>query len=175
MSDTVRETVSESEANTVLVDVNRLIESFKSVHMATLNSKGNPETSYTPFVLEDDTFYIFISSLASHTINIKRHPILSLFFIENEEDANSIFSRRRVSLECQARLIQSDTEISQNILDIFRTTHGATVDLLRTLSDFQLFSLKPASANFIKGFGQAYILQGEGLKEVRKIVVNKQV
>ena len=159
---------SKIDTASILEEAEDLISQFKTVQLATINHQGNPEASYTPYIREAGRYYIFISGLASHTNNILAHPVLSLFFIQNEDDTKNIFARRRLTLECTASPISRENEQWNALLDQFQDEHGATVYVLRSLADFQLFELKPTLGSYVKGFGQAYILEGEGLKEVRQ-------
>jgi len=163
-----KHTLSKNDTLSVLEDAEGLIKQFKTVQLATINPYGNPEASYSPYIRCAGRYYIFISGLASHTTNILKHPTLSLFFIQNEGDAKNVFSRQRLTLECDAKAIPRESDQRSSILDAFRDEHGPTIDLLRSLVDFQLFELTPKSGNYVKGFGQAFLLEGEGLKEVRQ-------
>jgi heme oxygenase (biliverdin-IX-beta and delta-forming) len=156
------------DAESILEETECLISQFKTVQLATVNDQGNPEASYTPYIRDAGRYYIFISGLASHTNNLLAHPVLSLFFIQNEDDAKNIFARRRLTLECMASPISRKNEQWNALLDQFQDEHGSTVYVLRSLADFQLFELKPTLGNYVKGFGQAYILEGEDLKKVRQ-------
>ncbi len=156
------------DAEAILEEAEHLISQFKTVQLATLNPQGNPEASYTPYVRVSGRYYIFISGLASHTANILHHPRLSLFFIQNEQDAKNLFARKRLTLDCDARPIAREHSQWRELMDAFQSWHGPTVELLRTLPDFQLFELIPKAGNYVKGFGQAFILEGDNLKEVRQ-------
>ena len=169
MSNSKQSKPEEVNACEILEEAERLITQFKTVQMATLNPLGNPEASYTPYIRHSGDYYIFVSGLASHTNNICQHPVLSLFFVQNEAEAKNLFARKRMTIECTGVLIERNNEQWGEILDQFQNEHGATVELLRTLPDFTLFKLSPISATFIKGFGQAFKLAGEGLKNVTQV------
>lgn len=160
--------IGASESEVILEETESLIRQFRSVQLATLNAQGNPEASYAPYIRRSGCYYIFISGLASHTANILQHPALSLFFIQNEAEAKNVFSRQRLTLECVANVVSMESDQRNKILDAFSEVHGATVDLLRSLPDFQLFELTVKRGNYVKGFGQAFTMEGEGLKHVRK-------
>ncbi len=162
-------TLEEMSALEILQEAERLMAQFKTVQMATLNSLGNPEASYTPYIKHSGDYYIFVSRLASHTNNIAQHPTLSLFFVQNEAEAKNLFARKRMTLECRGIAIEREDSHWNEILDLFQRKHGTTVELLRTLPDFILFKLSPMSATFIKGFGQAFKLEGEGLRNVSQV------
>ena len=159
---------SKTDTANILDEAESLINQFKTVQLATINSLGNPEASYTPYIRESGRYYIFISKLASHTNNMLVHPILSLFFIQNEGEAKNLFARRRLALECSATPLSRESTEWGPLLDKFREAQGPTVDLLRSLADFQLFELKPIKGNYVKGFGQAFLLEGKDLNEVRQ-------
>ena len=152
----------------ILKETEDLISQFKTVQLATVNNHGNPEASYAPYIRCSGCFYIFISHLASHTNNILAHPAISLFFIQSESEARNLFARRRLTFQCTASTILRDHEQWNPLLDKFRDEQGATIDVLRSLSDFQLFKLKPTIGNYVKGFGQAFILEGDVLNKVRQ-------
>ena len=147
-------------------NINALIESRKSLLIASLNESNLPEISATPFLKIGCHFYIFISELAAHTQNIKLKPKISLMLIEDEQDTHNTFARKRLSYECTASLIESESPDWQSILEKFEEKQGKTVSLLKQLPDFLLFELKAISGNYIEGFGKAYRLSGKGLSQV---------
>lgn len=154
----------------ILDEINTFIASLKSVQMATLNPDKQAEISYTPFLRQEtqflNQFYIFISELALHTQNLIQHPELSLLFIEDEQKSKNIFARKRLILKCQCSLVDRNSEHWQQTLIDFEKVQGKTVSLLKTLPDFHLFELKATKGSYIKGFGQAFLLSGEGLNMV---------
>ncbi|MFD2232064.1 HugZ family protein [Alkalimarinus sediminis] len=160
---------AEFNSTEIMQEIEDLITQFKTVQMATLNSLGNPEASYTPYIRSDGEYFIFISSLASHTENICQHPTLSLFFVQDEGQTKNLFARKRLTIECTAEMIKRDGTEWTEILDLFQEEHGATVGLLRTLPDFKLFKLSPVSATFIKGFGQAFKLEGDEFNSISQL------
>lgn len=147
-------------------NINALIESRKSFIIASLNESNLPEISATPFIKVGLHFYIFISELASHTQNIKLKPKLSVMLIEDEQDTNNTFARKRLSYECTASLVERDNRDWQIILNKLEQKQGKTVSLLKQLPDFHLFELRAISGNYIEGFGKAYRLSGEDLSQI---------
>lgn len=146
-----------------------LRDSFQTLLMATVTPDGEPEASYTPYLFTQGRFYIFVSGLSSHTTNLQDTGKVSLLFIEDERDVRNLFARRRLSYQCTATPISREDARWTTLLDQFQERHGATVGLLRQLPDFVLFELKPVRGSFVKGFGQAYALEGEHLDQVRQI------
>lgn len=153
-------------SDTIPDNITALIESRKSVLIASLNKDNLPEISATPFVKIGLSFYIFISELASHTQNITLNPQLSVMLIEDEQDTKNAFARKRLSYKCTASLIEKGSQDWQTALDQFEEKQGKTIRLLKQLPDFHLFELNIVSGNYIEGFGKAYRLFGEGLKQI---------
>lgn len=148
----------------------QLLESAKTLQLATLDASGEPSISYAPFVRDDEGhFYIFISGLASHTQEVLQHPVVAVMVIADEQDARQIFARTRATYRCAAEVVAREMAIYPQILDAMEERFGNVVSLLRGLGDFVMFRLTPQSGRFVMGFGQAFVLAGEGLREVQHI------
>jgi len=147
----------------IIQECNDLIDGCKSLMMSTLNDDNQPHISYTPFVRINNDLYIFISDLASHTKHLEMQPHVSVMLIEDEQISKQIFARTRGIYECKANFIARDDDKWESILKQFHERFGGIVSTLRALSDFKLFCLTPEQGTFVKGFGQAYRLEGEHL------------
>ncbi len=144
-------------------------DQFNTVQMATVDSEGNPDASYAVYVFHNNAYYVYISELAKHTGNLMHSAKVSLIFIENEEQAQNLFARQRMTLKCNATEIERNTEDFELILDIFGQRFGDIISMLRSLTDFHLFRIEPQSGTYVRGFAQAYHLYGEGLRKIRHI------
>ncbi len=139
----------------------------RSVVLATTDSEGLPDASYAP-CLEDAEghVYIFVSGLARHTQNLLTIGRVSVLFIEDEGETANVFALRRVTLDCSAEPIPRDHPDWVGVLDGLAERQGKLVETLRGLADFQLFRLTPRSATYVRGLGQTFRFEGEGLKQV---------
>ncbi len=149
-------------------------QSVQTLQLSTLTAEGKPNASYSPFVVDDlGNFYIFVSQLASHTQNLLSNPQASILLIQDEVEARQIFARRRISYQCDVEIVEKDTiesfALLDTTLDTMEQRFGNVVEVLRTLPDFILFRLKPYQGQYVKGFGKAYKLVGEGLLELEHI------
>lgn len=151
-------------SDVIQANIDSLTASRKTLMLATLNPNREAEISVTPFIKQGLNFYIFISELANHTQNIKTHPELSIMLIEDEQDTQNCFARKRLSYQCLAHEIPRTEANWVEVINEFEAQLGKTVSLLKTLPDFHLFELKALSGNYVQGFGQAYSLSGEQLK-----------
>jgi putative heme iron utilization protein len=142
-------------------------QSVKTLQLSTLTATGKPNASYSPFVTDEQgSFFIFVSQLASHTQDLLTNPKASILLIQDEVEARQIFARQRISYQCGVEIINEESNEYIPMLDAMQKRFGNVVDLLRTLPDFILFRLTPCEGQYVKGFGKAYKLVGEGLLEL---------
>ena len=145
-------------------------QSVKSLQLSTLTSEGKPNASYSPFVVDEQgNFYIFVSQLASHTQDLLVNPQASILLVQDEVETRQIFARRRISYQCDVEILERNNTDYLAMLDAMEKRFGNVMELLRTLPDFILFRLKPYQGQYVKGFGKAYKLIGEGLLELEHI------
>ncbi len=151
-------------------EVQNLIEKQLSVELSTVSREQIPAVSYAPFVADRNlSFYVFLSDLAIHTSNIKNNANVSVMVIEDEQTSSNLFARERLILECIAARHERDSEEFKEWIPKYRERFGAIVDTLVQLADFNLYSLKPNSGVYVKGFGQAYRITGNALEEIEHI------
>ena len=143
---------------------------FKTLQMATASAAGEPETSYAPFVrIADNHFYVCVSDLAAHTGHLAATGRASVLLIEDESAASQLFARRRLVFECGAEQVERDTARWRTVMDLFERKFGEVMELIRPLADFRLFALVPRHGTFVKGFGQAFRINGPALDALRRV------
>lgn len=152
--------MSERQTEDLSTSIEALISHTRSLEMATVDTQGLPDISYTPFIYHEQHFYLLISALAPHTSNLKNNPKLSVMLIEDESQCSNIFARTRLTLNCHANFIARDATGWETCVEEFEARHGKTAALLRTLPDFSLVKCALAEGRFIRGFGQAYSFCG---------------
>jgi len=140
---------------------------FQSLHLATCNADGEPEASYAAYVEHQGCYYVYTSELSAHTANLAARGRCSALFIESEAQAKHLFARRRLTLQCAAAECPRGSAEFDLILDQFVVQFGGFMAMLRKLTDFHLYRLRPLSGAYVAGFAQAYTLGGEGLSEIR--------
>lgn len=152
-----------------LKDYLALRDRVGSAQLATLGNEQKPEASHAPLVWHEGSCYLFLSELASHTQNLKRNAALGLLLVEDEAAARNPFARRRISLQGSATLVARDSEEFEPVLDAFRRRFGKVMEMIEPLPDFRLFRVDLNGGRFIRGFGQAYELTGQGYETLRHI------
>ena len=149
---------------------NNFKQSVKTLQLSTLTVEGKPNASYSPFVVDKQgNFYIFVSQLAGHTQDLLANQQASILLIQDEADTRQIFARRRISYQCDVESVSDESSDYLPMLNALEERFGNVVELLRTLPDFILFKLRPYKGQYVKGFGKAYKLVGDGLLELEHI------
>ena len=146
------------------------LKKYHSLQLSTIGKNGRPESSYAPFVADQNNqFYIYISALASHTKNLLHDSRAGVMFIEPEEQAENIFARKRLTFNCDAEILVRESQDWVRIMSLFDDIAGELMQTLRMLSDFQMIRLKPNSGLFVKGFGKAYEISGEKMDQLSHV------
>ncbi len=138
---------------------------FKTVLLATSSTNGFPDVSYSPCVLNDSgDIYIFVSELARHTHHLLTNPVASLMFIADESTSRNQFARKRLTLQAEVIELDRNTTEGAKMMKGFSVRFGKTIQVLKMLPDFHLLRLKILTGNYIRGFGQAYVVEGPSLE-----------
>ena len=156
-----------TESNTDLQsDVSALVNRFKTVLMATSTEDGVPEISYSPYVNVSGKLHVFLSDLALHTGNLKANPQASLFFIENEADAEKLHARKRVTFRARAELVDRSSDnfglLAHNTLNQHRDKRRRRA----APPHFGESKTHAHSAVVEKGFADAHTLDCDGFPAV---------
>lgn len=144
-------------------EVLALIDSRRSLQLATVCENGSPYASYAPFARGDDCLYVLLSDIAVHGLNLARDARASVLLIEDECEAAELFARVRVNYRMRATEITTDDIEWERGVSLLEARHGERSRHLSGLADFRLFRLNPVGGRYIKGFGRAYDLEGDTL------------
>ncbi len=139
------------------VNYKRLLQQQQTLLISSVNRQLEPESSYSPYIRDENgVFYIYVSELAQHTENMLLNNKASILFIQTEDSSDNIFARERAVFQCHVSEVEKHSLQYNQYLDLLHKKFGETVALLRSLGDFRLLALKPASGKYIAGFGKAY-------------------
>jgi putative heme iron utilization protein len=146
------------------MDYMEFISKFKSLLIAT-SSDNIPHSSYSTFVIHENSFYILISAIAKHSKNLKKNPNASVMFIEDESSSTNIFARTRVSVDTNVEVLEKDSDEYKQILELY--TQKFDKEMVNTLIslDFNIYRLKPKKLSSYFGFGEAKETEKINLKE----------
>lgn len=159
--------VVEEEFEAALKEMEALIERSRSAILASASSKGEPLASYAPVYVDSSRrFYVYISSMALHTVRIRRSKKASAMLIEDESIAENLFARKRLTVDCDAKLLERHSLAWRDAITRMEQRHGETMSYLKDLADFDLFCLTPSEGRLVLGFGKAYRVFGDSLGEI---------
>lgn len=145
----------------------RLLESYRTASLATVNASGAPQVSYVPVAVDEDRrFLFFVSELAEHTPNLRANPLASLMLIDDEEKSSQLFARNRLTLNGEVALIARDSPGWEPAAACYRERFGKFFDMLCGLPDFHMFCLVPSDVRLVLGFGSAYQVTGPEWEEL---------
>jgi len=151
--------ISKQELEDITKTYHELIASQQTLLLSTASANGIPDISYAPFVRDHaGLFYIYVSEMACHTANLLNNPQASALFIRPESASSNLFARERAVLNCSVKEIMRDDEIYSDRIQALQDKFGEVVSLLRSLSDFHLFALRPESGRYVIGFGRAFTI-----------------
>ena len=142
-------------------NLNEFLQTLKSLTISSLDENKNPFSSYAPYVKYNHKYYVYLSLMAKHSKNLTENKIASIFFSEDEKDCSNIFAKKRVSIQCNVKRLEQNTQNETEILNEFRIKFGVEmIDMLYKMQDFYLFEFTPFYGEAVFGFGKAYNLGG---------------
>ncbi|MFD1217457.1 HugZ family pyridoxamine 5'-phosphate oxidase [Microbulbifer celer] len=160
MSEQNKSTSKTNDGADLVAEVRDFIATRKLLNLASLTADNHPHASTAPFLAADGNFYLFISDLSEHAANLKANNKASVIFNADEADTKQAFARLRVTFNVDAAIIDREQPLWQQRIEQLREKFGPVIDHLKDLEDFHLFELKPSGGRYVKGFGQAYALEG---------------
>ena len=151
--------ISKNELEDMRTRYQELVASQQTLLLSTASTGGVPDISYAPFVRDNaGVFYIYVSEMACHTVNLLNNPLGSLLFIRPESEARNLFARERAVLNCSVNEISRDDAIYADRIQALQDQFGEVVSVLRSLPDFHLFALRPETGRYVVGFSQAFTI-----------------
>ena len=142
----------------------------KSVYISSVDVSTKPEISYSPCVVDDEkNVYILVSDLSKRTSSLVQGRNVSLMFIEPEDQCEDLYVRIRLIFECSTKQIERKTEKWNQQIPVFLDKFGDIINILESLSDFKMFCFSPVSGSYVKGFGKAYTIEGDGLDQISHV------
>ena len=126
---------------------------------------GAPYVSMVPYAIAIDGFVVHVSTLAAHTKDMLADARVSLLIAEPEGGGKSPLGLQRVTVQGQARQVSSDAPESP-VLSAAYLARFPDAEPMFGFADFSVFLIRPESARFVAGFGQAHSLSGESMAQL---------
>ncbi len=145
----------------------QLLRGRQTAALGTLHA-GAPYVSMVAYAIVDAGFVIHVSTLAAHTKDMLADARVSLLISQGEEAAASPLALARVSVQGEAheiaRAAAEHAAYAAAYLDRY-----PDAEQMFGFADFSLFLIRPVSARFVAGFGEAHSLTGESVIRVLRV------
>jgi putative heme iron utilization protein len=149
---------------TPLESTKAILTHTRDASLGTLEGES-PFVSASPFLFESEpgeklgSLYLFLSDLARHTKNLKRHGVVSLLVVE-EGPETSVLERARVTILGNIERV-TDAETEERLREQYRS-RVSLAEMLLSLPDFHFYRLLPREVHWIGGFGLAQTFKVTG-------------
>jgi putative heme iron utilization protein len=143
-----------------------LIRSTRIGALGTLHD-GEPNLAMVAYAVSADfsAFYIHVSRLGRHTVDMETDPRVSLLITEADDGRADPQTLARVSMRGMAELLpRSDPGYAQ--IKRFYLERFPAAEHLFSLGDFNLWRITPKGGRFVAGFGRAFNLAPQALRRV---------
>lgn len=144
----------------------QLIRNTRIASLGTLRDDA-PQVSMAAFIHSEDfsAFFIFVSRLAQHTVDMQKDNRVSIMICETDDDRADPQTLARVSIRGKAEMIQNGepgyTPLKQQYLARFPESAQ-----LFKLSDFNFWRITPKGGRYVAGFAKAFNITAETLQKV---------
>ena len=142
----------------------RLLRARSTAALGTLRA-GAPFVSMVPYALAGGGFVVHVSVLAAHTKDMLADARVSLMVAQAEDGGTSPLGLMRVSVQGQAQQIAADAP-ELVALKAAYLARFPDAEPMFGFGDFSIFLVRPESARFVAGFGQAHSLAGASLLQL---------
>jgi len=143
-----------------------MIRNTRIASLGTLR-EGAPRVSMVPFVTVEDfsSFYIHVSRLAQHTVDMQKDKQVGLLITETDDGRADPQTLARVSIRASAEIIQNGEPGYTPLKEMYLARFPESAQLFQ-LADFNFWRIKPKGARFVAGFAKAYNITVETLQKV---------
>lgn len=142
---------------------NQLLADARSLIIAA-GSGDDLEMGTVPFIIEQQSFYIFTSELSAQTKAILAGQPAQFMIVADEQASQNIWARQRLIFQAARVVIARDDPEFDRLCDQIGDQHGPVMALIKPFQDFHLIRLTPIAGRLVLGFAAAYHLSGAGLQ-----------
>lgn len=148
-----------------------LAQIIRSTRIATLGTLRDeaPQVSMAAYIYADDfsAFYVFVSRLAQHTLDMQKDKHVSLLICETDDGRADPQTLARVSIRGTAESIQNGEPGYTPLKEQYLARFSESVQLF-SLADFNFWRINPKGGRYVAGFAKAFNITAETLIEVSK-------
>lgn len=143
----------------------RLIRQTRIAALGTIHD-GEPNLAMVAvaFAADFSAFYIHVSKLGKHTVDMETNPHVSLLLTETDDGRADPQTLVRVAIQGTAEIVPRNAPDYSHVKEIYLTRFPEAEQLF-SLADFNLWRIKPKGGRFVAGFGRAFNLVPEALQK----------
>lgn len=151
---------------TATAQLKQLLRQRSVAALGTLHA-GAPYVSMVPYAIAPDAsgLIIHVSSLSSHTKDMRTNPRVSLLVMQAETGETSALALARASIQGTALEFASDSPDLPGFRAAYLERFPEASQLFG-FADFSLFKIQPESVRFVAGFARAHTYSGESFAQV---------
>lgn len=137
------------DINEVKDNIQNLIEDYQQAALGT-HRGAYPEVSKVTPVIEEGVIYLLLSDLSRHTDNIKRNPIVTLYFADKNKNRTQMNNPRLTLYGVLERVEKTEEALKK----FDKRDKGAS--MYGQFGDFNIWRFVEDDRMYIAGFGKAY-------------------
>lgn len=143
-----------------------IIRRSRVAALGTLRDEA-PLVSMVTFITSEDfsLFYIFVSRLAQHTVDMQKNKEVGLLIVETDDGRADPQTLGRVSIRASAELVPNGQPGYTPLKERFLGRYPEAEPLFK-LADFSFWRIKPKGGRFVAGLAKAYNITTETLQKV---------
>ena len=143
-----------------------IISTTRIAALGTIRDEA-PRVSMVAFVAAADfsAFYVHISRLAQHTLDMQKNKLVSLLIAEADDGRPDPQTLARLSIRASAEFMENGEPGYAPIKNQYIERFPESEPLFK-LADFSLWRIKPKGARYVAGLAKAYNLSPETLQKV---------
>lgn len=144
----------------------QMIRGTRVAALGTLRDEAPLVSQVTYIVAQDfSAFYIFVSRLAQHTIDMQKDKRMCLLIAQTDDGRADPQTLARLTIRASAELMEIGepgyTPVKQQYIERFPESAP-----LFKLEDFTMWRIKPKGGRFVAGLSKAYNITPETLQKV---------
>ena len=144
----------------------QLIRNTRIASLGTLRDE-TPQVSMVAYIYNGDfsAFYIYVSRLAQHTMDMQKYNRVSLMICETDDAREDPQTLARVTIRGKAEMIQNGEPGYTVLRQQYIARFPESVQLFN-LTDFNFWRITPRGGRYVAGFAKAFNITAEAIQQV---------
>lgn len=143
----------------------QVIRNTRIASLGTLRDEA-PQVSMVAYIYAEDfsAFYIFVSRLAQHTVDMQKNNRVSLMICETDDTRNDPQTLARVSIRGKAEMIQTGEPGFTPLKEQYIARFPESEQLFK-MTDFSFWRITPRGGRYVAGFAKAFNITADALQK----------